>query len=407
MADRETVLIVGAGQAGAWVATTLRSEGFAGRVVLAGAEMHPPYERPILSKGLLNGESPARAFLRAASDYSALEIELRLGNHIADLDLEQGVARTRDNERLGFDKLVLATGSDARRLRVPGADLANVVYLRTMDDALGLRDLLAKRPRTVVIGGGFIGLETAAVARTLQCDVTILEALPHVLQRVAPPEIAVYFEEVHRSRGVDLQLGTTAQRMEGKGHVERVVCTDGRRLDCDLVIVAIGAEPATRLAAIAGLAVDNGVVVDMFGLTSHPAVFAAGDVTNHPNALLQRRLRLESWQNAQDQAIAVGKAVRGNPVPYTQLPWFWSDQFDLNLQMAGLPMAWDDVVVRGDMRAGAFSIFYVKGQQVVGVSTVNQPRDMSIARRLIEQRVAVDPIKLVDEQFPLKKLLRR
>ena len=406
MAERETVLIVGAGQAGAWVAMTLRNEGFAGRVVLAGAEKHPPYERPILSKGLLNGEPPSRAFLRAASDYAALEIELRLANDVADLNLERGLAYTRGNERLGFDKLVLATGSDARRLRVPGAALRNVIYLRTMDDALALRDRLAQRPRTVIIGGGFIGLETAAVARMLQCEVTILETLPHILQRVAPPEIAAYFEEVHRSRGVDLQLATTVQCIEGDGLAERVVCTDGRRMDCDLVIVAIGAKPATRLAATAGLAVDNGIVVDMFGSTSHPAAFAAGDVTNHPNALLGRRIRLESWQNAQNQAVAVGKAVCGKAVPYAELPWFWSDQFDVNLQIAGLPTAWDDVVLRGDRRAGKFSVFYLQGRRVVGVSAVNQARDVAIGRRLIERRVVADPLKLADEQLPLKKLLK-
>ncbi|MGE5534367.1 MAG: NAD(P)/FAD-dependent oxidoreductase [Acidobacteriota bacterium] len=407
MVERGTALIVGAGQAGAWVAMTLRNEGFEGRVTLVGAEIHPPYERPILSKGLLNGEAPSRAFLRAASDYSALEIELRLGSCIENLDLERGIARTRDKKKLRFDKLILATGSEVRRLRVPGADLCNVIYLRTMNDALTLRDSLAHRPRTVIIGGGFIGLEIAAVARTLQCDVTILEALPHVLQRVAPLEIAEYLEDMHRSRGVDIQLSTTVQHIEGNRCVERVVTSDGRSFDCDLVVVAIGAAPATRLASEIGLAVDNGITVDMFGETSHPDVFAAGDVANHPNNILQRRVRLESWQNAQQQAIAVGKAVCGRRVPYNELPWFWSDQFDLNLQIAGLPTTWDDVVVRGDRRAGRFSIFYLKGHKVVGLSTVNQSRDMVVGRRIIEQRVTVDPVKLADERIPLKKLLRQ
>lgn len=406
MTQRETILIVGGGQAGAWVATTLRGEGFDGSIVLAGAEAHPPYERPPLSKGLLTGGEPRQAYLRPVGDYAALGIELRAGCQVAGLDLANRAASLRNGERILFDRLVLTTGSTARRLAVPGAHLGNVLSLRTIDDALALHSLLERRPRTVIIGGGLIGLETAAAARAMQCDVTILEATAGLMQRVAPAEIGALFARMHRERGVTIHLETTVQRLEGDGLVERVVCADGRRFEADLVIVAIGADPETGLASAAGLAVDNGIVVDAFGRTSHPSVFAAGDVTNHPNALLGRRVRLESWQNAQNQAIAIAKAMCGHDAPYAELPWFWSDQFDLNLQMAGLPLRWDQVAIRGDMSAANFSAFYLEDERVVAVSAVNRPRDMAIGRRLIERRASTSADKLADEQIPLKSLLK-
>jgi 3-phenylpropionate/trans-cinnamate dioxygenase ferredoxin reductase subunit len=406
MSQRETILIVGGGQAGAWVATTLRGDGFDGPVIIAGAEAHPPYERPPLSKGLLAGGEPRRAYLRAAANYAPLGIELRTGSEVTSLDLASRVAWLRGGENIGFDRLVLATGSTVRRLAVPGSHLSHVVSLRTIDDALALRSHLEKRPRTVIIGGGLIGLEAAAAARTMQCDVTILEATAGLMQRVAPPEIGAVFARMHRDRGVTIHLETTVQRLEGDRRVERVVCADGRRFDADLVIVAIGADPDTALASAAGLAIDNGLVVDSYGRTSHPAVFAAGDVTNHPNPFLDRRVRLESWQNAQNQAIAVGKAMCGSDAPYAELPWFWSDQFDLNLQMAGLPLRWDQVVMRGDISAENFSAFYLQNEHVVAVSAVNRPRDMAVGRRLIERRTPASAAKLADEQIPLKSLLK-
>lgn len=406
MAEQAKVLIVGGGQAGAWVATTLRSEGFTGRITLVGAEAHPPYERPPLSKGILVGNEPRRAFLRPAADYNSLQINLRIGTEVSRVDLRSCTALLQGVERIPFDKLVLTTGSIPRRLHVPGSDLANVVYLRTMDDALTLREHLAKRPRIVVVGGGFIGLEIAAVARAMQCDVTVLEAQPGVMQRVAPPEIGAFFERAHRDRGVKIHFDTAVRHIEGNRRVERVVCHDGRRFDADLIIVAIGVVPDVSIAEATGLATDNGILVDASGRTSHHKVFAAGDVTNHPNALLGRRVRLESWQNAQNQAVAVGKTVCGKAEPYADLPWFWSDQFDLNLQMAGLPLTWDHAVVRGDMAEENFAVFYVQADHVVGISTINRPRDMSIGRRLIEQGIVIDRAKLADEQIPLKSLLK-
>jgi len=406
MVEKRTVLIVGAGQAGGWVATTLRHEGFEGNVILAGAESHPPYERPPLSKSILVGGEARRAYLRPEADYGQLDIELRSETEVTQIDLASSIALLRGNDRIEFDKLILTTGSVVRRLQVPGADLANVLYLRSLDDAVALQRHFVRRPRTVIIGGGFIGLEVAAGAKAMQCDVNVLETQSGVMQRVAPPEIAAFFAGLHRDRGISIHLNTAVRKIEGDQRVERVICADGRRFDADLVVVAIGIVPDTALAAASGLAIDNGIAVNEFGQASHPAVFAAGDVTSHPNDLLGRRVRLESWQNAQNQAIAAAKAICGNPKPYAELPWFWSDQFDVNLQMAGLPLAWDEVVRRGVTSSNSFSFFYLQEQRVVGVSAVNSPRDIAIGRRLIERGIAIDAAKLADTQIPLKALLK-
>ena len=403
----DTIVIVGAGQAGSWVAVALRQQGHEGPVILLGDEAYPPYERPPLSKGILLGEDPARACLRPVDDYSALGIDLRSGTSVVALDLHDRKVNVHDGSAIGFDRLVLTTGAVARSLRVQGAGLANVVSLRTVDDALIIRARLAERPRTVIVGGGLIGLETAAAARAAQCEVTVLEARPALMQRVVPDGIGDFFADVHRQRGTTILLEETVDRFEGRDRVERVVCRRGRHLAADLVIVAVGADPAVGLAAQAGLAVDDGIVVDSRGRTSHPAVYAAGDVTFHPNRHLGRSVRLESWHNAQNQAIAVAKVLCGGDAPYDELPWFWTDQFDVNLQVAGLPLTWDRVVVRGDVRQACFAAFYLVGDRVAGLCAVNRPRDMAVGRRLIERRLSTDAALLADDQVPLKRMLKQ
>ena len=406
MTEKEAVLIIGGGQAGGWTAASLRSEGFDGRIIVVGAEPHPPYERPPLSKNILLGGEPHRVYLRPTTEYGSLDIELRSNTEVTAIDLSGARACLRSGDCIKFGKLVLATGALVRRLDVPGAELENVVYLRSLDDALALRRQLLKQPRAVIIGGGFVGLEVAAAAKTMGCNVTVLETQPGLMRRSAPREVATYFECLHRDRGVTIHLNTVVERIEGAKTVERVICSDGTRFDADLIVVAVGIVPNVALAAQSGLAIDNGIAVDAFGQTSHPSVFAAGDVTSHPNAFLGRRVRLESWQNAQNQALAVARTVAGKPSPYNELPWFWSDQYDTNLQMAGLPLAWDGIVIRGDLASNRFSIFYRQEQQVVGVSTINSPRDMAIGRRLIERRISIDPAKLADTEVPLKMFLK-
>ena len=385
-----TVLIVGGGQAGAGTAMTLRREGYSGRVILIGEEPHPPYERPPLSKGILIGAEPQRAQISNLHDYRSSDIELRVSTKVMSLDLADRKVLLRGGEHLTFDTLVLATGSIVRRLQIPGGDLDGVVYLRSLDQALDLRARLLRQPRTVIVGGGLIGLEVAASARALNCDVTILEVQHGLMNWVAPPQVGKFFEQVHRDRGIKIHLATEVEKIEGFQMVERVVCKDGQTFSADLVVVAIGVTAETQLAATAGLAVKNGIVVDGYGRTAVATVYAAGDVTNHPNPFLNRRIRLESWQNAQNQSIAVAKAICGNATPYAEIPWFWSSQFDFNLQMAGFPVTWDTVITRGDSRTTSFSIFYLESQRVVGVSSINCPHDVAIGRRLIEKNVIVE-----------------
>jgi 3-phenylpropionate/trans-cinnamate dioxygenase ferredoxin reductase subunit len=306
---------------------------------------------------------------------------------------------------LPYDKLLLATGSRVRRIPAPGADLANIFYLRGLDDCLAIQSRLTPGARLVVVGGGYIGLEAAATARARDCAVTVIEMQDQVLARVAAPELGQFFAEAHRDSGVDIRCGLGVAGFEGAGRVERVLLADGTSLAADVVVVGIGIAPGTELAEAAGLAVDNGILVDEGGRSSDPHIFAAGDVTSHPNPLLGRRVRLESWQNAQNQAIAAAKAMCGQEVAYAEVPWFWSDQYDLNLQMLGLPETWDHSVQRGDMGARSFTMFYLSQGRLVAASAVNSAKDIAVARRLIQSAKPVDAAALADPEVRLKTLL--
>lgn len=400
-----TYLVIGAGQAGGWSAMTLRKLGFEGRVVLIGEEAHVPYERPPLSKTVLSGESDLETtYLRNAGFYQAERIELRLGTRVAAIDRGALRVELEAGESLGYDKLLLATGSRVRKLSLPGTDLPGIHYLRNIDDMIAIRAELKPDARLVVVGGGYIGLEVAATARKLGCQVTVLEAQDAVMNRVVAPDISRFYADVHEQRGVQIHTGITLSHFEGKEHVTHVVCADATAYATDLVVVGVGILPNGELAQAAGLEVDDGVVTDEYGRTSDARIFAAGDVTNHWNPLLGRRLRLESWQNAQNQAIAAATTMHGELTPYADVPWFWSDQFDLNLQMVGLPERWDDVVFRGALEERQFSAFYLMNGAVVGAIAVNNPRDVHPARKLIESGNRLDRERLAHEER-LKKLL--
>ena len=406
MSGPGSIVVVGAGQAGAWATATLRDEGFAGRVVLIGDENHVPYERPPLSKEVLAGdEAPETTHMHDRAFYEEQAIELRLGVTAEAIDLDDHRVRLSDGEGLAYDKLVLTTGARARRLPVSGADLAGVHTLRGIDDMAAIQGDIGDRAHAVIIGGGYIGLEVAATARKLGCKVTVLETLERVMNRVVAPEIGEFYAEVHRENGVEFRLGVGVEAFEGDGRAARVRCADGTALDGDLFIVGVGAIPIVELAEAAGLAVDNGIVVDEYGRTSDADVVAAGDVTNHPNPILGRRVRLESWQNAQNQAIAVARALVGDGEPYAEVPWFWSSQYDLNLQMVGLPEAWDTLVWRGDRGGRKFSVFYLADGIMVGANAINSARDVRPARAFIEDKRIVDPDALADTDTALKKLL--
>ena len=406
MAD-QTIVIVGAGHAGGRAAEAMRQAGFAGRVVLVGEENYPPYERPPLSKDMLLGDYPTeRAFLNPADFYAAQNIELMLGTRAEGIDAKTHrlTLSGRHGGDLAYDRLLLVTGGHVRRLPTPGAELAGVHYIRTIDDSLAIKPLLKSGARIVVIGGGFIGLEAAASARKNGCEVTVLEMMPTLLTRVCDATVGDWFAQLHRGHGVTVLTGAVVDRLEGNGRVERVVLGDGSALPADAVIVGIGIIPSVQLAEQAGLATGNGIVVDEFGQTGDPDIFAAGDVANHPNPILGTRLRLESWANAQNGGIAVAKNMVGPMTPYSEVPWFWSDQFDVNLQVAGAPVKWDKLVTRGDPTSGKFMVFYLHEGRVVAANTFNLGRDMRFARRLIETGKVVPESDLADEKSNLRAI---
>ncbi|WP_181774737.1 NAD(P)/FAD-dependent oxidoreductase [Amycolatopsis pittospori] len=380
----ETVLVVGAGQSGFGVATSLRDRKFGGRVVLIGDEPGLPYQRPPLSKGYLAGTAgDAQLRLRAEDFFAEKGIELIAGR-VASIDREGAKVVLEDGSTHGYDHLVLATGSSNRTLPVPGSTLDGVFTLRTKDDADVLRTALENAENVVVVGGGFIGLEFAAHAGR---PVTIVEALDRLMARVATPEVSAYFAALHEGSGHTVLLGQGVAALHGDGRVTEVELSDGRRLPADLVLVGVGVEPRTSLAEEAGLAVANGVVVDEHLLTGDPKISAVGDCANFPCVQAGTATRLESVQNAVDQARAAAAAILGEAAPYDSLPWFWTDQLGAKLQIAGILTGSDDTVVTGDREGGKFSVLSFRDGVLAGVESVNRPPDHIAARRLF----AADP----------------
>lgn len=404
----ETFVIIGAGVAGVAAAATLRDEGFDGRVVLVGGEPHAPYDRPPLSKALLQGaQSPAAIELRPERFYTEAEIDLRLGTEVTRLLPAERRVVLATGETLHADKVLLCTGGVPRRLDVPGADLEGVHYLRSLDDALALRDALGAGVEVVIVGAGWIGAEVAASARELGCAVTLLEIEPVPFARAVGAEIGHVYAQLHRDRGVDLRTGLGVARFEGGDRVRAVVTSDGRAVPADVVVVGVGMAPATGLAEDAGLAVAGGIVVDEYGETSVAGVYAAGDVANCVDARAGRHVRREHWQHAQRHAASTAKSMLGRRQPYGEVPWFWSDQYGINLQVAGDPAAADEVVRRGDAEDLCFAAFHLLEGRLVAAVGVNCPRDVRAALRLIELGCPVDRSDLADPGVDLRRLLKR
>ncbi|MDB5538978.1 MAG: hypothetical protein JWQ89_705 [Devosia sp.] len=404
---RDRVVIVGAGQAGAWVAITLRGLDPHRPIVLIGDESHPPYERPPLSKAVLAGKAAIEStYIRPADYYAANGIELKLDRKVVSIDRAGRHVVLGDGETLEYGTLVLATGARARPLPVPGADLPQVHTLRTVADAERIRPLLGPGKRVVAIGAGFIGLEFAAVAIEAGCAVTVLDAAPHAMGRVVDPSVAGAIASGHAGRGVVFRLSVSIVAIEPAGDDVEIVLATGERIPAAIVIAGIGSLPNTALAEQAGLALDNGVVVDAFGRTSDPDIFAVGDVTRHFNPLLDRSLRLESWQNAQNQGIAVAKVIAGSTEPYAELPWFWSDQYDTNFQILGVPESWDRVVWRGEQASGKFTACYMAGDRIVCANTMNNAREIRFLKQLILSGKPVTDAALADPATNLAALVK-
>lgn len=402
-----TVVIVGAGQAGGEIAIELRKLGYAGGVTVVGDEPCLPYKRPPLSKAYLAGSVGEDSLhLMSKANLEKAGIECLSGLRVLRIARAGRRVELSDGRSLPYDRLALTLGGRARSLPLPGADKLNVFPLRTLADVNAIRPHCAPGRRVTIVGGGFIGLEVAAVLTKLGLKVTVLENLPRVLARVTAPEVSAFFERVHREAGVDLRTGVQIAAFEGMGEVTRVKLADGSHINTDFVVVGIGLLPNTELAAEAGLVVDNGIVVDEFTRTSDPDIVAAGDCTNHPNELMGRRIRLESVQNAVDQARAAAQTLMGRATPYRTVPWFWSDQYDLKLQMTGLSAGYERMVLRGDPKTQrAFSAFYIKDGHLLAADTVNRPQDHMLARKLIAIRAPVDEQRLADPTVPLKTLL--
>jgi 3-phenylpropionate/trans-cinnamate dioxygenase ferredoxin reductase component len=401
-------VIVGGGQAGFEAAASLRSEGYQEQVTLIGEEPHLPYQRPPLSKGfVLDKQGMDEIELRPAAFYDDHRIDTIVGGRVVGIDTRERHVRMASGRSLPFDALVLAVGARNRSLPVDGAELDGVLYLRTLDESREVKARLQHAHDVVVIGGGFIGLELAAVARSLGKSVTVLEAQPRLMPRVVAPTISQFYGDLHGSRGVEVLCGAAVSEIAGTGgKVRAVFVSGGRSFPADVVLVGIGVMPNVELAQGAGLKVGNGIVVDDRLRTSDPAIYAVGDCAEHPNRFAGGRVRLESVQNACDQARCAAAAIAGRSAAYQALPWFWTDQFDIRLQMAGLSQKYDRTVTRGSIDQQKFSVFYFRDGALIAVDSINRPADHMIARRLLAARTPLSPDQAADESVDLKKLLR-
>lgn len=402
----DTIVIVGTGQAGGRAAQTLRKEGHTGKIVLIGDEPHMPYERPPLSKAVLSGEASAEStYLVKPEAFEQLALDWRPGVRVTAIDRANQQVRLSQGEPVTYDKLILCNGGRARALQVPGADLPGVFTLRNIEDARALGQALIAGQRLIVVGGGWIGLEVAATARKKGMSVTVVEAMKRLCERTVPPDISAYLSTLHATHGTEVILGAGVERLSrGADGTLSVMLGNGRELGCDTVVVGIGLIPNDELAREAGLACDGGIVVDAQCRSSDPHIFAAGDVASWHCAWAGRRMRLESWQNAQEQGIAAARSALGLEVDHQPLPWFWSDQYGTNLQIYGMPTPAHRVVERRAPGSESFILFYLDGDVVSAAVGPNAARDLRFARRLIEQRKVVDPARLADMHVPMAKL---
>jgi len=406
------VIVIGAGQAGGDVATLLRQNGFAGDLILLGEEPHLPYLRPPLSKAFLAGEVTEESLqTKGAAAYEKAAVTVRTGERVQTIDRHEKRISLQNGEVLAYGHLVLATGGRPRMMKVPGAALKNIFYLRTIADVVALRAAFLPGRRVVIVGGGYIGLEVASIAVKLGLDVTILEGAPRVLVRVTSPEMSAFYERIHRREGVKIRTGIAVSGFVADPAGERVAaveCGDEATVQADLVIIGIGLIPNTELAETAGLLVDNGIVVNEHAQTSDPHIYAIGDCAAHAHhEFLKRKVRLESVPNATEQARAAAAAICGKPVSPAGPPWFWSDQYKLKLQMVGLSDGYEEVVLRGDPESESFMALYLKNGEVIAADAVNRIADFMTAKRLVAESKVIPKEALADESEPLKAIAAR
>lgn len=404
-APSRRVVVVGAGHGGGAVVAYLRQYGFAGPITLIGDETFAPYHRPPLSKAWLKGEISSQALaFKADGFYAEQKVDLRLGQRAAAIDRTKRQVTLASGDYVPYDDLILATGASARRLPITAMNHGNVLTLRTLDDADKLRSACAPGKRLVIIGGGYIGLECAATARALGAEVVVIEKAPRLLERVASEPIAGFLQTCHENHGVRFELNATIESIEGEHSAEAVHLADGRRFPCDLVLVGIGAVPAISLAESAGIACEDGITVDADCRSSDPHIFALGDVAKRTHPLLQRQLRLESVPNAMEQAKCVAATITGRQPTAAEIPWFWSDQYELKLQMVGLAFDANDFVIRGAPETAKFAVFHLREGHVVAVEAINSPPEFFAGKKLVGSGKPVDRRRLADTAVSLNEI---
>ena len=403
----QVCIIIGGSHAAAQLAPALRQEGWEGNVLVISDEGYIPYHRPPLSKALLAGEKTIdEIYIRPAPVYEKADIEFLLNTHVESINRDEKSITLNNGETLSYDKLGLTVGSRVRKVNLPGVDLDGINYLRDMNDVEQIKTRVSPGKKAVIVGGGYIGLETAAVLRKLGMEVTVIEMMDRVLQRVTAPEISEFYTRIHQEEGVNIVCGIGVDAFEGDGKVEKVICNNGDSYDADLVVIGVGIVPNIELAESAGLEVNNGIVVNDFAVTSDPDIVAAGDCTYHHNKIYDTWLRLESVQNASDQARSAAASICGKEKIYDALPWFWSDQFDLKLQIAGLSQGYDELITRGDREGSrSFAAFYLKAGVIISVDAVNKPAEFMMGKKLIANATVVDKEKLADVNIPIKELM--
>jgi 3-phenylpropionate/trans-cinnamate dioxygenase ferredoxin reductase subunit len=406
MPTDQTFVIVGASLAGAKAAETLREEGFDGRLILLGAESERPYERPPLSKDYLRRETTDKPYVHDEGFYSEHDIELRTGTEAESIDPSASEVVLAGGERVRFDRLLLTTGSEPRRLDVPGGDLDGILYLREVADSDAIAERIEAGGRLVTIGAGWIGAEVAASARTKGCDVTILEMSALPLEHVLGPELGAIYRDIHLDHDVDLLTETALEAFEGSGSVESVRTADGRSIEADFVVVGVGIIPRTQLAEAAGLDVRNGIVTSELLETSAPGIFAAGDVANALHPFYGDHIRVEHWANALNQGPAAARNMLGRNGPYDNLPYFFSDQYDVGMEYAGYATDWDEVVFRGDVAAREFIAFWLSDGRVLAGMNVNVWDVIDDIQGLIRSKARVDRDRLADPDVPIAELAK-
>lgn len=400
-------VIIGASHAAAQLSVSLRQEGWDGEIIMIGDEPHLPYHRPPLSKTFLSGDKRIQDLLiRPATFYEKQQIQFIHG-HVVAIDRERKILDLADGSRITYDKLALCTGARVRKLDIEGSDLKGIYYVRNAADIEAIQQHIQSAKHAVMIGGGYIGLETAASLRKQEIQVSLLETASRILQRVTAPELSEFYTRIHQAQGVSIYHNMTTTRIVGTTQVESISCADGKMIPADLVIVGIGVQPNIELAQAAGIEVDNGIVIDAYGRTNDPDIVAAGDCTSHFNTHYQRQIRLESVPNANEQAKVAAATLCGKSKPYSALPWFWSDQYDIKLQIAGLNHGYDQLVIRGDLQnSNSFTAFYFKNKQLIAADCINRPLEFMLSKKIINDNIQIDPAQFSDEAIDLKQLIQ-